>query len=90
MPSRIQGSSILGSRFVVWSLNSVRLLDCSPWTVACQAPLSLGFPRQVYWSGLPFPSPEDLPNLGIEPSSPALTVGFFTTEALKKAQGSDI
>ena len=41
------------------------------WTVACQAPLSMGFSRQEYWSGSPFPSPEDLPNPGIEPVSPA-------------------
>ena len=39
----------------------------NPWTVACQAPLSMGFPRQRYWSGLPFPSPGDLPDSGIEP-----------------------
>ena len=44
----------------------------SPWTVAHQAPLSIGFSRQEYWSGLPFPSPEDLPDPGIEPGSPAL------------------
>ena len=43
-----------------------------PWIVGCQAPLSTGFPRQKYWSGLPFPSPEDLPDLRIEPESPAL------------------
>ena len=43
----------------------------TPWTVACEAPLSMGFSRQEYWSRLPFPSPEDLPNLGIEPGSPA-------------------
>ena len=49
-------------------------------TVACQAPLSLGFPRQEYWSGLPFPLPGDLPNAGIEPVSPALGGGFFTTK----------
>ena len=42
------------------------------WTIACQAPLSMGFPRQEYWSGLPFPSPGDLPRPGIEPGSPAL------------------
>ena len=42
------------------------------WTVADQAPLSMEFPRQEYWSGLPFPSPENLPNSGIEPASPAL------------------
>ena len=44
----------------------------APWTVAYQAPLSMGFSRQEYWSGLPFPSPGDLPNPGIEPGSPAL------------------
>ena len=43
----------------------------TPWTVACQAPLSTGFSRQEYWSGLPFPSPGDLPNPGIEPESPS-------------------
>ena len=41
----------------------------TPWTVACQAPLAMGFPRQEYWSELPFPSPGYLPNLGIEPTS---------------------
>ena len=45
---------------------------CDPWAVARQAPLSMGFPRQEYWSGLPFPSPGDLPDLGMEPVSPAL------------------
>ena len=49
---------------------SVRLF-ATPWTVACQAPPSMGFSRQEYWSGLPFPSPRDLPNPGIEPGSPA-------------------
>ena len=53
---------------------------CDPWTVAHQAPLSLGSPRQDYWSGLPFPSPWDLPNPGIELVSPALSGEFFTTE----------
>ena len=52
----------------------------TPWTVAPQAPLSMGFPRQEYWSGLPLPSPGDFPNPGIEPRSPELTGGFFTTE----------
>ena len=54
------------------------------WTIACQAPLSMGFSRQEYWSGLPCPPPEDLPNLGIEPVSltfPVLAGGFFTTSA---------
>ena len=44
----------------------------SPWTVALQAPLSMEFSRQEYWSGLPFPSPGDFPNLGLNPGSPAL------------------
>ena len=56
----------------------------TPWAVARQAPLSMGFPRHEYWSGLPFPSPGNLPNLGIEHSSPALADGFFTTEPLAK------
>ena len=43
-----------------------------PWTVACRAPLSMGFSRQEHWSGLPFPPPGDLPHPGIEPGSPAL------------------
>ena len=52
----------------------------TPWIVAHQAPLSMGFLRQEYWSWLPFPSPGDLPDPGIEPMSPALAGGFFTTE----------
>ena len=52
----------------------------TPWTVVCQAPLSMGFSRQEYWSGFPFPSPRDLSDPGIKPTSPALAGGFFTTE----------
>ena len=52
----------------------------TPWTVSHQAPLSMGYPRQEYWSGLLFPSPGYLPDPGTEPMSPALTGGFFTTE----------
>ena len=55
-------------------------LFLTPCTVARQAPLSMGFPRQKHWSGLPFPSPQDLPNPGIKSVSPALAGGFFTTE----------
>ena len=55
-------------------------LFATPWTVACQAPLSMGFSRQEYWSGLPFPPPGDLPNPGIKPTSPALVDVFFATE----------
>ena len=52
----------------------------TPWTVAHQAPLSMGFSRQEYWSGLPFPSPGDLPDPGIEPGSPALQADSLPTE----------
>ena len=58
-------------------------LFATPWTVVLQAPLSLGFSRQEYWSGLPFPAPGDLPNPGTEPVSPvspALAGQVFTTE----------
>ena len=59
------------------------------WTVACQVPLSMGFSRQEYWSGLPFPSLADLPDPGIEPTSlmsPALAGGFFITSAILNIQ----
>ena len=59
-------------------------LFVTPWTVACQAPLSMRFSRQVYWSGLPFPPPEDLSNPGIKPTSPALAGGFFSTAPPEK------
>ena len=52
----------------------------TPWTAACQAPLSMGFSRQEYWSGLSFPSPGDLPDPGIEPGSPALQADSLLTE----------
>ena len=55
----------------VKSLSHVQLL-VTPWTVAYQAPPSVGFSRQEYWSGLPFPSPGDLPNPRIKPGSPTL------------------
>ena len=56
---------------VCWLLSRAGLF-ATPWTVACQASLSMGFSRQEYWSGLPFPFPGDLPNPGIKPGSPAL------------------
>ena len=64
---------------VVWTLSHAQLFE-TPWTVACQAPLSKGFSRQEYWSGLPFPSPGDLPNPGTEPGSPALQADSLPTE----------
>ena len=68
-------------------LSCVQLFE-TPWTVACQAPLTMGFPRQEYWSWLPFPSPVDLPNPKIEPVSlvsPALASRFFTTSTTQEA-----
>ena len=59
-------------------------LHATPWTAVRQAPLSMGFPEEEYWSGLPFPSPGDFPNPGIEPLSAvssALAGRFFTTGA---------
>ena len=63
----------------VKSLSCVRLF-VTPWTVACQPPPSMGFSRQEYWSGWPFPSPGDIPNPGIEPGSPALQADALLSE----------
>ena len=63
----------------VKSLSCVRLF-ATPWTVAYQAPPSMGFSRQEYWNGLPFPSPGDLPNPGIKPGSPAFQADALTSE----------
>ena len=65
---------------------SVMSDSATPWTVAHQASLSVGFPRQEYWSGLPVPSPGDLPDSGIKPGSPALAGGYFTAELPGKPQ----
>ena len=73
----IMHASMLSCFSHVWLLATL-------WTIACQAPLSMGFFSQEYWSGLPFPSSGDLPDSGIEPESlmlPALAAGFFTTVA---------
>ena len=53
----------------------------APWTVACQTPLSMGFPRQEHQSEVPFPPPRDSPHPRIEPASPPLAGGFFTASA---------
>ena len=68
-----------GHKVKVKSLSRVQLF-VTPWTVAYQAPLSMGFSRQQYWSRLPFPSPGDLPDPGIEPGSPALQTDALTSE----------
>ena len=63
----------------VKSLSHVRLFG-TPWTVTCQAPPFMGFSRQEYWSGLPFPSPGDLPNPGIKAGSPTLQADALPSE----------
>ena len=72
-------SLFINSRYFLasWSIMKVKSLSCvrlfvTLWTTACQDSLSVGFSRQEYWSGLPFPSPGDVPNPGMEPRSPAL------------------
>ena len=77
---------LLGRKVKSGSISSFSHVQffATPWTVACQAPLSIGFSRQEYWSELPFSPPGDFPNPGIEPTplmSPALAGGFFTTSA---------
>jgi len=68
--------------FLSFFFNCSVLSDSAiPWTVAYQAPPSMGFSRQEYWSGLPFPSPGDLPNPGIESKSPTLQADTLTSEA---------
>ena len=69
----------------VKSLSHVQLFE-TPWTVAYQAPPSMGVSRQKYWSGLPFPSPGDLPDPGIEPGSPALQADTLTSQPPGKPQ----
>ena len=77
--SRFFLDSTLKKKKKVKLLSHVQLF-ATPWTIAHQAPLSMGFSRQEYWSGLPFPYPGDLPNPGIEPRSPALQADALTSE----------
>ena len=71
LPEVNDETSFCGKKVKVKSLSRVPFF-VTPWTVAYQAPPSVGFSRQEHWSGLPFPSPGDLPDPGIEPRSPAL------------------
>ena len=67
--------------YVRMSVSRLAVSDSvTPWTLAHQAPLSMGFSRQEYWSGLPFPSPGDLPHLGIESGTPALQADSLLSE----------
>ena len=92
-------SHIVGRPFTVWATREVHRCEVlsrfshiqlfvTLWTAACQALLSMGFSRQEYWSGLPCPSPGDLPHPGMEPESlmsPALAGGFFATNTTWEA-----
>ena len=84
-PGRLQPRGSQSQTWLKWqkvkvkSLSSVWLF-ATPWTVAYQAPPSMGFSRQEYWSGLPFPSPGDLPDPGIEPGSPTSRADVLTSE----------
>ena len=74
---------IKGIVVAVYLLSHVHIF-CDPMDCSPPGPLSMGFSRQEYWSGLSFPSPGDLPHPRIKPASPALVVGVFTTKALRK------
>ena len=74
--------------FLLFSLSVVSSSFATPWTVALQAPLSMGFTRQDYWSGLLFASPGDLPDSGIESGSSALQVDSLPSESPGKPQQS--
>ena len=80
-----QGSNVLHAAGVCVCQSSDRVRPfVTPWTAAHQAPLSMEFSKQEYWSGLPFLSPRDLPNLGIEPKSSTLQADFLLSEPLGK------
>ena len=81
----MQLMNIYPEKSEVKSLSRVQLF-ATPWTVAHQASLSMGFSRQEYWSGLPFPSPGDLPDPGIEPKSPTLQADALPSEPPGKLQ----
>ena len=74
-----------GDSFVCAELLGHVQLFVTLWTEARQAPLYVGFARQEYWNGLPFPPPRDLPDPSIEPASPVLAAWFLTTSALWEA-----
>ena len=76
---RILGVCLCVSRSVISN-------SATPWTVACQPPLSMKFSRQENCSGLPFPSPGDIPNPGTEPGSPTLQADFLLSEPPRKPQ----
>ena len=76
----MEHSRLLSEPLHAYSVANLCSTLCDPMDCSCQACLSMGFPRQEYWSGLPFPSPGDLPEPGIEFMNLALAGRFFTTE----------
>ena len=84
--SQTTHSSTMNSPLMLFGLSVMSNSFATPQPAARQAPLSVGFPRQEYWSGLPFPSPGELPGSGIEPISPVLTRRFFTAEPPGKSE----
>ena len=85
MPATHKAQWCSGGRLVAKSCPTL----ATPWTIARQASLSMGFSRQKYWSGLPFSSPEDLPDPGIEPRSPGLQVDDLPTELWGKPSNQE-
>ena len=99
LPGKLVWRAGRGSTFDHGRLGQGRITCClvagiqlfaTPWTAACQAPLSMGFFGLDYWSGLLFPSPGDLPDPGIKPRSPALAGEFFTTEPPRKPREREL
>ena len=88
LPSSTQWSSHLSVSSTSPQNSCANSTLATPWTVVHQAPLSMGFPRQAYWNGLPCPPRGDLPNPGIEPPSPAMVGRIFATSATWKANSS--
>ena len=80
-PQRVRQTSATEQQQSESVSRSVLSDSMTPWTVARQAPPSMGFSRREYWSGLPFPSPGDLPNPGIKPGSPALQADSLLSES---------
>ena len=85
----VKNSPAMQEKVKVKSLSRVRLF-VTPWTAASQAPPSMGFSRQEYWSELPFPSPGDLPDPGIKPGSPALQADFLLYELQGSSKNSNL
>ena len=82
-------SSFSSAYYVCMFSHSVKSNSATSWTIARQAPLSMGFSKQECWRGLPFPPLGDLPDTGIEPMSLELAGGFFTTEPPEKPKNAN-